>query len=258
MDFTDVRDESGLTRLLSGLERGLADEQLVVFVGCSSINETNQRGETAIMLACRNPKYRNIFRKCIEQGANLNVRDNDGNTVLSLLVALEDAELMSEAIAAGADPTSAGDRNGRSLLLVALQDGRSSKTCGLIISRWPASKKAELDTSLWGGGTALHLVVERTVGADSVGALANLSALLTAGADPLSIDGEQQTPLLFACRLGSTAAVDVLTQSGLDVGIDVADGEVDAAPLTARVSLAHHNQLHHNLLPTSQLDFVNS
>jgi hypothetical protein len=250
VDFTDVRDESGLTRLLSGLEQGQGNEQLVVFVGRSTINETNGRGETAIMLACRNPKYNNIFRECIKQGANLNARDNDGNTVLSLLVAREDTELMSEALAAGADPTAAGDRNGRSLLLVALQDGRTMNTCGLIISSWPASKKDELDTCVKDGGTAMHLVVERTVGADSEGALANLSALLTAGADPLTVDREhQRTPLLFACRVGSTAAVDVLTRSGLDVGVDVADREVGAALLWLCTSLIAH----HSLLPITHL-----
>uniref|UniRef100_A0A672YDB1 Ankyrin repeat domain 34Bb n=1 Tax=Sphaeramia orbicularis TaxID=375764 RepID=A0A672YDB1_9TELE len=98
--------------------------------GGAYINESNEQGETPLMVACRThhtdsqsvPKYK-MVRYLLENGADPNIQDKTGKTAL-MHACLEQAgaEILSLLLSSGANPT-LDDHTGLSALVYAVNSG---------------------------------------------------------------------------------------------------------------------------------------
>ncbi|XP_062873775.1 ankyrin repeat domain 34Bb [Trichomycterus rosablanca] len=98
--------------------------------GGAYINESNERGETPLMIACRThhtdaqsvPKHK-IVRYLLENGADPNIQDKSGKTALMhACVERAGVEVLSQLLSSGAD-LSLEDRSGSSALVYAVSAG---------------------------------------------------------------------------------------------------------------------------------------
>ncbi|KAG1951315.1 ankyrin repeat domain 34Bb [Pimephales promelas] len=127
-DSTEVR--TGGNSLLKAVYLCRLRLTRLLLEGGAYINESNERGETPLMVACKShhadaqsvPKPK-IIRYLLENGADPNIQDKSGKTAL-MHACIERAgdEVLSLLLSSGADP-SLEDHNGSSALVYAVNAG---------------------------------------------------------------------------------------------------------------------------------------
>lgn len=162
-------------------------------------------------------------RHCLESGANVTMRDNDGRTPLHLASALAtDADVVAELLQAGAK-TELSDTEGRRPIHVAAEQGRTPEILSYLVV-WDSDLERELPEgqrcswrSLARCATVpLHLAAGRSDGAPYV------ATLVAAGANPDLRDVDGRSALHHAVQNASdVTTVAVLLRAGASV--DVSD-----------------------------------
>jgi len=143
-----------------------------------------------------------VVRLLLERGADLDLRDREGQAPLSLAVEKGHKTVVKLLLDHGAK-TESKDRSGRTPLSRASKDGQE----GLI--RLLLDHGAHLDSKDYDGRTALSHSSE--MGFEVVARL-----LLEHGADPGLMDGSRRAPLSYASKGGSEALVKLLLEQGVD------------------------------------------
>lgn len=204
----DARDARGNTPLhRSWSNDNLAVSRRLLELGADPLAR-NDQGQVADPDNCRNwtaPEFARggnveAVAACVASGADLNARDERGNTRLHHAVADEDSTVVAWLLDAGADADAANDRNQTPLHRAAPRSDRNIVMMLLEAGADPNARSHE--------GTPLHPAAELSGGLDKV------TALLEAGADVGARDGAGATPLH---RARSPETINALIAAGADV-----------------------------------------
>ena len=148
--------------------------------------------------------------RCLEAGADPNVRDRSFFTPLHIVASVGNAEAVAALLEAGAD-LEARAGNGETPLHVAAAVGNAGAVAAL------ANQGADLEARGRDGLTPLHR-------AAALGNAEAVTTLLEAGADPNARDEYSQTPLNFAATVGNAEAVAALLEAGADPNLRAVNG----------------------------------
>lgn len=144
----------------------------------------------------------------LENGANPNQCNPKGATVLSLLVATGEPELVSLALKMGADVEGTGT-NGESALITAVHY-RKVQCLNILLDHG-----ANPNVTSKGGNTAIMWAASRINGIGSQKSLAAVKSLIAKGADPSLCNDRGYTPLMNAALIRETATVQILIDAGV-------------------------------------------
>lgn len=177
-------------------QRDLAGLDAVAAARPAVLNERRSCGAT-LLISAVDLQEEEIAAYLIARGADVNAADRSGKTVL--MHAAGSPRLVEMLLRAGAAPTAA-DRAGTTALDLALQQ-QCKRSCSLLLERGartaarPGGQRAALFSAINSGFDVYDL-------------------LLSHGADPDAADEAGETPLHWAARAGSAAAVEALIRAG--------------------------------------------
>ena len=157
-----------------------------------------------------------VIKLLLSRGANINSRDNSGQTPLHFASSKETAELL---LSMGADINAARSDDGFTALHGALETGDNALIQLLI------SEGANLEAK-YNGNTALLRTVDPSI----------IELMLKHGANINARDEDRATPLHNAARCGSAAIVELLIANGAIVNTVTIYGEtpLDEAEIAAK------------------------
>ncbi len=189
----------------------------------ADLNLKNEQGDTALHLAVSEGRHE-MVSWLLKSGADVNPRDGLSRTPLHLAAQTGDTDLVAMLLAHGAD-LNATDSNGQTAVHVAASHGQLPVVQALLQrDRTCANLGSDQQE------TALHLAAAK-------GHTAIIDVLLAAGADIAAEDQYLQTPLLKAAMNGHAGAIHRLIDQGADSALTGAFGQT---PLHAA---ARHNHL---------------
>lgn len=185
----DERDKETISKLL---------------VDGADIDATDDRGRTSVMIAIHTNQFE-LFTFLVEQGANINIRDNQLDNPLLYAGAEGKLDFLKAAIAAGAD-TTITNRYGGTALIPAADRGHVEIVRELLLN-------SDVDVNHINnlGWTALLEAIILGDGGKNHQEIVNL--LIEHGADVNLADSSGVTPLQHAKKHGYQEMVDVLTNA---------------------------------------------
>ena len=179
------------------------EQAFVAEVGRKPHPRGRYRGETDLYIAA-SLNLPVLTRSLIAQGAEVNVKGNDGNTPLHIAVRA-DASAMVKVLLENGAKVNTKDNAGRTPLHVAARADASA-----IIVKVLLRNGAEVNAKGNDGNTPLHIAAR----AD---ASAMVKVLLDNGAEVNAKGNDGNTPLHIAARADASAMVKVLLENGADV-----------------------------------------
>ena len=162
-------------------------------------------------------------KQAIADGADVNVKDQNGRTPLQLAALRGHKEVAELLIAKGADVSAKSEIHGTPLDLAI--SGKHPKTADLL------RKHGGKTTAWFKAGESIHI-------AASEGHIEAVKQHLTAGADVNAKDSNGMTPLLLAAWKGHKVIAELLIANGADVNI-ANDGVVSETALHVSIGANH-------------------
>ena len=197
-DFVTLCGRASLAEIEKAIEAG------------ANIKAVNDKKETALHSAVSS--YRNnpaVVAFLIENGADVNAKDDKGVTPLMLAAQYRDQHFISMLLQAGANLE---DNDGSSFagtpLMYAARNGRNT---GVISALIEAGANLKATNSY--GRTALHIAAADNPAAEA------LKILLENGAELDGKDNQRRTPLMAAAKYGRPLNIVFLLNAGADAGI---------------------------------------
>lgn len=96
------------------------------------INDTNDDGQTALMLAVQEERYNRVVIRLISNGANINASDNSGKTALMYAADSNNDDIIRLLLEKGAN-VNAADNNGKTALMFAADNWNGDSVVRLLI-----------------------------------------------------------------------------------------------------------------------------
>ena len=178
------------------------------------MNAANERGETALMRALLREGNFDKLQALIEHGANVKVKDNDGNSVLLIAAAQnytsgissndDYCKIAEHLLECGASPNVKESKRGCTALHFAV----ASNNHGFVASLLSAG--ADIDAQNSQGDTAL-------MGAVRLELMGMTSLLMQRGADANATNAAGETAQFIAAQCETTDVMCVLLEAGADV-----------------------------------------
>ena len=184
------------------------------------IEKENENKDVALMMASFT-KNREILEFLIENGADVNAKNNDGWTILMLACRWEQIHMVEMLLKNGAD-VNAKHNKGNTALMIA------SFTKNLKIVEFLIEKGADVNAKDKYGETAHMRCRDSTI----------VELLLKNGADVNAKNNDGWTILMLACRWGHLPMVEMLLKNGADV--NAKDNEGNTALMIA-IQYAQNN-----------------
>lgn len=184
-------------------EMRLATAKLLIEIGHADVNGVDYAGKTPLFDVRAGgavSKHSEFISLLVDNGANINFTDPNGNT--PLIASPKYVELFLEK---GAD-LNAASANGNTCLHACAEKDDWNQFLAIMIEKG-ASIDAECSQSGVKGHTPLFLAVSR-------GCLKNINSLLDAGAKIDHQVDDQKTALMIACMQGHFAVVQLLLSKG--------------------------------------------
>lgn len=191
--------------LLKAADEGDKEAISKLLVDGADIDATDDRGRTSVMIAIHTNQFE-LFTFLVEQGANINIRDNQLDNPLLYAGAEGKLDFLKAAIAAGAD-TTITNRYGGTALIPAADRGHVEIVRELLLN-------SDVDVNHINnlGWTALLEAIILGDGGKNHQEIVKL--LIEHGADVNLADSSGVTPLQHAKKHGYQGMVDVLTTAG--------------------------------------------
>jgi ankyrin repeat protein len=194
----DATNSVGHNALFGAARNNVEAVDLLIKSG-ANLNARDEDGQTVLMAMAPYGELA-TFQALISKGAALDVTDDEGRTVLMAAVANEDSAITEFLIRMGAD-IEAQASDGTTALMIAAQTDRT-KTLALLIAAGAKVNATDAE-----GQTVLLRVSWNA--SDEV-----VQALLNAGADITVKDHEGQTPLAIARKRGNDSLAAMLKSRG--------------------------------------------
>lgn len=199
-------DMMGYTAL--GLAKDTVMMEVLIYAGADINHQDNRTGYTPLMNAlngCNN----DVAGFLIRQGADINIKANDGATALILACGCSE-DIAKQLLVKGADIHALTDR-GMGVFTQCTNVGLSRETVSYEFVEFLLEKGADIDeantTSWYKGYTPLFWAVSS--GDDKL-----VSFLVKNGANVNAIAVEGKTPLSIATEAGSTNIIEILKAAG--------------------------------------------
>lgn len=175
----------------------------------ANVNARNQAGNTALMEAVENHHSR-VVQRLLQAGADMNAKNDDGQTPLSSSVNKLNANVINMFLEAGADPNDC-DKYGRPLLVAACARSILAKEWGVYSSMEALLESgADPNGQDGDGNTALHMSCRNKYPKAA-------NELLEEGANPNIRNEEKDMPLHLAAWAGDPEIIRTLVKKGVDV-----------------------------------------
>ena len=183
--------------------------QHLLAVQACPVNYQDCEGCTALHVCLENAEWSLCYAlELLKNGAHTDIENARQNTVIVSAVLHGNAKLVKILLENGADcNVCVHEQHLRSLLSLAIVNGET-RTAELLIG-WPAMN---INLQAANGKTALHYCVQKQC-------LAQVRALLEAGANPNICDIRNVSPLLLAIEVDNIEICKLLIDSGADVHI---------------------------------------
>nr|XP_036584003.1 ankyrin repeat-containing protein [Colletotrichum truncatum]KAF6793262.1 ankyrin repeat-containing protein [Colletotrichum truncatum] len=233
-DTTLKAKPGGCTPLLSALEKGIIDKALQLVEFGADLLETDDKGNGAIHYVLRNRQFsteqRNLLHRLVASGADINLRNNSGQTLLHLLgqgvnsmfprskLESVDQHILADLIQLGAD-LELKDNEGQTPLYKMIRASSDSlaqrEACQTMMAAG-----ALLNTTDSKGQTLLHAYVSGD-GSD----VDFVKFLVSHGVDPLQTDNEGNTlwhvalPRYCKYSFGKSTHPPTLFEKFIDMGV---------------------------------------
>jgi ankyrin repeat protein len=166
--------------------------------------------DSPLILAIRNEFGMDIIERIIEKGANVNYKNQEGDSALLEAVYANNSALVKSLVDKGAD-VNVQNQDNYTPLLIAAEDG------SLDIVETLIDAGANINYEREGGDTAL-------LNACRQGQAEIASLLLRKGANPNVEDANGQTPLMFAVINDNIELAELLLEKGADKTVETAGG----------------------------------
>lgn len=194
-------DKNGNTPLILAL-RG-SDDMLQMVVNRKNCSEHDSAGNTPLHVAILQDASLQKIQYILSLTDDVNARNSDGNSALSLAVGMNKQKLGELLLAKDADIFSANNKNYSPL--------RMALTAGGSVQDWLITSRTIKATD-GSGNTALHYAAEWE--------LKNaISSLLEKGADPAAVNANGETPVFNAVKTNNPAIIDQMVSGGCSVQV---------------------------------------
>ncbi|GFS02866.1 ankyrin [Elysia marginata] len=203
----------GDTTLTFAVRRGHADcvKYLTKHMSATALNHVTDDGETALMLAAACREDTQCLQHLIEGGADLNIKDSDGNTALMLALINKSAKSIALLLEKGADVNTMSSK-GDTPLMLALTRRYTEVVTPLL------QHGADSNTVLPYGQTPLLFSLRKRYNRA-------IKLLLENGASANKVSRNGETPLMFAIENNRASWVTLLLENGADVNSVSQNGE---------------------------------
>ena len=227
----DAQNDDGDTRLILAVKKNRADRVQALLAKGADPDIQNEDGETALHRAASCAHDATLAQCLIDSGANLNIKDNEGDTPLICAViasrndetdVVTDLDVVRALLAKGADPDIQNE-DGETALHLAASCAHDAKLAQFLIDFGadPNIKNDDGDTPL-----ICAVIASRNDETDVMTDLDVVRDLLDKGADPNIQNKDGDTALHLAVSYVHDATLaQSLTDSGADPNIPNQDGE---------------------------------
>ncbi len=193
----------GLELIEKAKSGSIEDIKLLINKG-ADLNRKDDHGNTALMWACEE-YYTEIAELLIEKGADLNIKYDHGNTAL-MWACIYDRIYLAELLIEKGAGLNIQDNHGNTALMKAFYENHTDVAELLI------EKSADLNIKDNNGNTALMWVCY-------TGDTMIAKLLIEKGADLHKQDNNGMTALMRACSMGDTEVAKLLIENGADLNI---------------------------------------
>ncbi|XP_059474055.1 uncharacterized protein LOC132195835 [Neocloeon triangulifer] len=201
-DLSAVNEDGNDSLHLACLNGKLDNVKYLLGLNGFSVEKKNWKGRTALHLAAAKGHIA-VAEFLLSQGAEVNARDDDNETPLTLAASFSGAEMCQILVENGADLSAV---DGRDSLKLACFLGKMDKIKYFLeLNGFSVEKKG------WKGRTALHRAAEN-------GQIAVAEFLLSQGADVNSRDDANDSPLTLAASFSSAEMCRFLVENGAYFG----------------------------------------
>lgn len=209
-----AEDSKGMTPLIRVLNR--SDELYKSVVIQQNVNSIDSEGNTPLLIALKKNADYSKIEYIANLGCNINTRNREGNSALSLAVTQNNREAGELLLKKGADIFSA-NKNNISPLRLALTENNGSEQW-LINSSTITARDGS-------GNTVLHYAAEWQLPQA-------VSYLIQKGADINATNANGETPLFHAAKSDNTETIDILLAGKASIN---ARDQLGSTPLHAAV-----------------------
>ena len=245
--FIDATRKDGTSALLCACSTAQDESVMLLLKAGADVNITKPDGNTCLHVAVKGKCCKEALQMIIDQGINVNTLNNRGETALLLACESAQAESVNLLLEKGGDPN-ISYADGYTSLHAAVYGGCTNETLQEIISHkvYLDAQNIDGETALWlacfyGKHDSVKILLEAgsnpnisstdkhtSLHAAVKGCCSKsiISAILDHGADENATNKyHNETSLLLACVRGNTNAINVLLNVGADPNIADAYGD---------------------------------
>lgn len=191
------RDKDGMTPLMMAVREENVETVEALCMAGIDLNEQNNAGQTAMMLAVLNGAPDAIIDALIKYGADLNIKDNAGYTALIYSIrAMETARILPKLLEAGANPNIVANDGASALMIACANNSGIEVIHGLLKA---GAKSDQLDNYGW--SPLMYVVRAKNKKA--------VEAIILAGTDLNLRNNDGETALMLSLR-HSAANIDIM------------------------------------------------
>ncbi len=192
-----------ISPLVVAAAQGNHDAVLALLGAGADVQVRDEDGNTPLLAACIANDLK-VIQMLLRAGADVHAVNHDGYTPLLMSILFDgSAEIVETLLCAGAEPNCAINIGATPLHYAAQPDGEADEARALAVMRLLLERGCAVDAQDMDGQTALHLCV-------SCGFTKGVQLLLEHNAAPALSDSEGRTPLQYAEEEGYAEIVELL------------------------------------------------
>ena len=198
----DLVDDHGYSVLNFAANAGVTDTKIYDYLIAKGSNpkvEKTHHGANALLLILPSQKDFKMIDYFEDKGLALTDTDEDGNNAFIYAARSGNVEMMNKLIEKGIDPKAKNNEGGNAILAAAQGSRRGSSP--LSVFKYLEGLGIEANVTTTTGTNPLHVLAGRNQDMDI------FNYFLEKGVDPTAVDGEGNTPLIYASSRNSLEVV---------------------------------------------------
>ncbi|MEH6659405.1 ankyrin repeat domain-containing protein [Leeuwenhoekiella marinoflava] len=208
----DLIDNHGYSVFNFAANAGVADTKIYDYLITKGSNpkiEKNHSGANALLLNLPSQKDFKMVDYFESKGLSLNDTDAEGNNAFIYTARSGNIEMMNTLIEKGIDHKVKNDEGGNAILFAAQGTRRGSSS--LSVFKYLEDLGVEVNVTTKSGTNPLHILAGRNKDMDI------FNYFLEKGVQPLAVDGDGNTPLIYAASRNDLEVVKLFEEKSKDI-----------------------------------------